>query len=66
MDITRREVQQERFVFMLFDEIDSLGRNGVGHGFIGPARCLAATHVSDPTDAVDNRLVMPVTWVHLE
>ena len=51
---------------MLLDEVRGLAGDGIGHVFIGPAGGLSATHVPDPADAVDNRLVVPVAGMHLE
>ena len=45
---------------------DRLAREDVGHVFVFPERGLAACHVADAADAVDDRLVVPVARVHLQ
>ena len=51
---------------MLLDERDGLAGEDVGHVLVFPQRRLAARHVADPADPVDDRLVVSVAGLHRE
>ena len=64
--VVRREEQEERLAAMLLDERGRLAGEDVRHVLVLPERRLAAGHVADPADAVDDRLVVPVARMDLE
>ena len=66
VDVVRGEVEEERLVLVPLDELDALAREGVGHVFVFPERGLAALHVADAADAVDDRHVVAVAPVELQ
>jgi len=51
---------------MLVDERGRLAGEDVRHVLVLPERRLAAGHVADPADAVDDGLVVTVAWMNLE
>ena len=51
---------------MLFDERARFPGKHVRHIFIFPKRGFSAGHIADPAYAVDDRLVMAITRMHLE
>ena len=66
VDVVRREVEEERLGLVLLDEIDGLAGDRVGHVLVHPAGGLAAAHVADAADAVDDGHVVAVAGLHLE
>src|SRR5205823_6627602 len=51
---------------VLLDEADRPLRQLVGHVLVLPARRLAAAHVADAADAVDDRVVVTLARLHLQ
>ena len=64
MDVVRGVIQEKLFLPMLLQKLDRLLRDDICHVFIHPTRAFASGHVSDPTDSIDNRLVVPVAEMH--
>ena len=60
VDVVGREVEEERPGLVPLDERDGLARERVGHVLVLPEGRLAALHVADPADAVDDRHVVAV------
>ena len=66
VDIVGREIEKERAGAILFQKRNGLAGDRVRHILIHPARGLAAGHIADPADAVDDGHVVAVAGVHLE
>ncbi|MCG3162087.1 MAG: hypothetical protein JMDDDDMK_03316 [Acidobacteria bacterium] len=64
--IVRGEIKKEWFAFVPLDEGHGLARVKIGHVFIFPQRGLAAGHVADAADAVDDGHIVAVTRMHLQ
>ena len=66
MRVMCRKFQKERFFRILLDELQSLGRQHFGLGFILPTRRMTARHEADAADAVDDRSFMTCAQSLLE
>ena len=64
--IVQRKKEEERLRSLLLDEADRFARKDVSHVFVFPQRGLAAGHVADAADAVDDGLVVAVAGMNLE
>ena len=64
VDIVRREIEKERLVAIVLDEVDGMLRKHIGDVLIVPAGRFAAGHVADAADAVDDRVVVTVRRFH--
>jgi hypothetical protein len=60
------EVEEKWPALVSFDERHGLRREHVSHVFILPQRASSAGHESNSADAVDDRLIVPVTRMNLE
>ena len=54
------DIQEERFIFVVFNKSDSFASDAVCNVFIFPQGLLAPFHVADTRNAVHNRQIMPM------
>ena len=60
VDVLGGEEEEEGLLVVLIDEARGPLNEHIRHGLVIPQRGLAAGHVADASDAVDDRLVVPV------
>src|SRR5678815_5112587 len=63
MNIVRSKIEKEPLNFVVLDEARRFPRQDIRHIFIDPTRGLTTAHITDATDAIDDRLVMSVARV---
>ena len=66
VNVMRGEVEKERPVLLLLDEVHGFLRERVGHVLVIPARSLAAGHPADAAHAVHDGVIVAAAGVHLE